>query len=52
MKWGLKEAPGEPFDVFVEMDCDFSHPPTDVPRGVQLIEGAGTSFSVAGTPTG
>jgi len=28
---------GEAFDAFVEMDCDFSHEPADVPRGLALL---------------
>jgi dolichol-phosphate mannosyltransferase len=33
--WGLK-SDGQ-FDVFVEMDCDFSHEPTAVERGLALL---------------
>ncbi len=33
--WGL--AAGVPFEAFVEMDCDFSHEPQAVPRGLALL---------------
>jgi dolichol-phosphate mannosyltransferase len=33
---GLNADP--PFDVFVEMDCDFSHEPAAVPKAVALID--------------
>lgn len=36
LEWGLHHS-GIKFDSFVEMDCDFSHPPSDIPRGVQLL---------------
>jgi len=41
--WGLDqfaEDGAAMFDTFVEMDCDFSHPPQDVPKGVQLLSTA------------
>ena len=34
IKWGLQSD----FDSFVEMDCDFSHPPTDLKRGIELLK--------------
>jgi dolichol-phosphate mannosyltransferase len=37
--WGY--ASSNKFDVFVEMDCDFSHEPSAIPQGVALlIQGA------------
>ncbi|MCB0419631.1 MAG: glycosyltransferase [Bdellovibrionales bacterium] len=36
LQWGLKEA-SENFESFIEMDCDFSHPPTDLPKGLELL---------------
>ncbi len=36
LKWGLKSS--ENFEAFVEMDCDFSHPPTDIEKGLSLLE--------------
>jgi len=38
IEWGLKQSPD--FEIFVEMDCDFSHPPSDIVKGVQLLENA------------
>lgn len=35
LTWALAQEPG--FDVFAEMDCDFSHEPSAVPRGVSLV---------------
>lgn len=32
--WGLANTAAE---VFVEMDCDFSHSPEDIPRGIALL---------------
>ena len=37
VEWGLSRPE---FDAFVEMDCDFSHPPSDIPRGLALLGGA------------
>ena len=38
--WGLKSQ--EHFDIFVEMDCDFSHHPSELNIGINLlIDGAG-----------
>src|SRR4051812_26973242 len=34
-RFGLSQ-PG-PFESYVEMDCDFSHEPQAIPRGLQLI---------------
>lgn len=34
--WGFKH-PKHTFEAFVEMDCDFSHPPSDLPKGLQLL---------------
>jgi dolichol-phosphate mannosyltransferase len=34
-QWGLEER--EDFDSFVEMDCDFSHPPGDIPTGIERL---------------
>ncbi len=36
--WGLSSDKN--FDVLIEMDCDFSHPPEDLPRGVELLKNA------------
>jgi len=36
MKWGLQKD----HECFVEMDCDFSHPPYDILRGVELLKTA------------
>lgn len=33
--WGLES--GDPFDAFVEMDCDFSHEPGAIPQGLALL---------------
>jgi dolichol-phosphate mannosyltransferase len=37
IEWGLARPE---FDAFVEMDCDFSHPPSDLPRGLSLLTAA------------
>jgi dolichol-phosphate mannosyltransferase len=37
IEWGLARPKEEGFDAFVEMDCDFSHPPSDLPRGLDLL---------------
>lgn len=37
IEWGLSAADRPTFDAFVEMDCDFSHPPDDIPRGLGLL---------------
>lgn len=29
------------FDFFVEMDCDFSHDPGDIPKGIELLRSGG-----------
>ena len=34
IKWGLENTKAE---NFVEMDCDFSHPPKDIPRGIEML---------------
>lgn len=34
MLWGLMAGR---FDSFIEMDCDLSHPPSDIPRGLALL---------------
>jgi dolichol-phosphate mannosyltransferase len=36
IQWGI----GKNFDVFVEMDCDFSHPPDSIPKGYQMLGSA------------
>lgn len=36
LQWGLNESDLS-FDSYVEMDCDFSHPPTDIPKGLQML---------------
>jgi dolichol-phosphate mannosyltransferase len=36
MSWGFDEKAG--YEAFVEMDCDFSHPPTDIAKGLLLLE--------------
>jgi dolichol-phosphate mannosyltransferase len=33
--WGIREAR---YEAFVEMDCDRSHDPTELPTGLQLLE--------------
>jgi glycosyltransferase involved in cell wall biosynthesis len=33
--WGLESA--DAFEAFVEMDCDFSHEPSAIPRGLELL---------------
>lgn len=38
LEWGLK-SPNK-FDAFVEMDCDFSHSPSDLKTGLQLLKDA------------
>ncbi|MGE3973235.1 MAG: glycosyltransferase [Bdellovibrionales bacterium] len=38
LKWGLQNS--ENFEAFVEMDCDFSHPPTDIEKGVGMLKDA------------
>jgi dolichol-phosphate mannosyltransferase len=30
-------ASGQPFEAYVEMDCDFSHEPTALPEGLRLL---------------
>jgi dolichol-phosphate mannosyltransferase len=37
IEWGLALTKEQRFDTFVEMDCDFSHPPSDLPRGLDLL---------------
>lgn len=34
LEWGLAEGR---FDSLIEMDCDFSHPPADLKRGVEML---------------
>jgi glycosyltransferase involved in cell wall biosynthesis len=36
LDWGYTQSPS--FDVFVEMDCDFSHEPKSIPQGIALIK--------------
>lgn len=36
LAWGRHS--GENFEAFVEMDCDFSHPPEDIPRGLSMLD--------------
>lgn len=36
LKWGIEQA-SKNYQTFVEMDCDFSHPPTDIPKGIGLL---------------
>jgi dolichol-phosphate mannosyltransferase len=43
---GFRKALGEGAELLLEMDCDFSHAPTDVPR---LIEAAGEADLVLGS---
>ncbi|HJL79468.1 MAG TPA: glycosyltransferase [Candidatus Marinimicrobia bacterium] len=38
IQWGLNSV--SDFQAFVEMDCDFSHPPTDLVQGVELLNEA------------
>jgi len=38
IQWGLENV--QDTQAFVEMDCDFSHSPTDIPTGVRLLENA------------
>ena len=40
LQWGLAQTQPVPFDSFIEMDCDFSHPPSDIPRGLALLRDA------------
>lgn len=35
--WGLDQHREQGFDAFVEMDCDFSHPPSDIPQGLAML---------------
>ena len=35
-KWGLDHL--EDVNIFIEMDCDFSHSPDDICKGVELIK--------------
>jgi glycosyltransferase involved in cell wall biosynthesis len=35
MIWGFNAPAG--YEAFVEMDCDFSHPPGDLPKGLGLL---------------
>lgn len=37
LDWGLRES-GKDFSYFLEMDCDFSHPPTDIPKGIKMLQ--------------
>lgn len=41
IEWGLARPE---FDAFAEMDCDFSHPPSDLPRGLALLDGAAVAM--------
>ena len=34
-KWGINNS--ENFEIFIEMDCDFSHSPDDINRGKELL---------------
>jgi dolichol-phosphate mannosyltransferase len=43
---GFRRALGEGWELLLEMDCDFSHDPADVPR---LIEAAGDADLVLGS---
>lgn len=36
IEWGLKQR-NPAFDAFVEMDCDFSHDPAAIPRGLEAL---------------
>lgn len=38
LNWGLAQS--QKFEAFVEMDCDFSHPPTDINKGIELLNDA------------
>ena len=38
--WGLGPDAPVKFDALVEMDCDFSHPPRDLMRGVAMLSEA------------
>jgi len=40
LEWGLGLPADQIPDAFVEMDCDFSHPPADLPRGLALLQDA------------
>lgn len=37
IQWGLENTKAE---NFIEMDCDFSHPPKDIPQGVSMLGNA------------
>ncbi|MEQ1879123.1 MAG: polyprenol monophosphomannose synthase [Bdellovibrionia bacterium] len=37
IQWGIENTAAE---NFVEMDCDFSHPPKDIPRGIEMLSKA------------
>jgi dolichol-phosphate mannosyltransferase len=37
LQWGIQNTKAE---NFVEMDCDFSHPPKDIPQGIALLDKA------------
>jgi len=43
LAWGTEQQP--PIDAFVEMDCDFSHEPSAVPRGLAML-GVGTDVVI------
>jgi dolichol-phosphate mannosyltransferase len=50
LAWGLAQDP--PFEAFAEMDCDFSHEPSAVPRGFELIAGGSDVVIGARYPDG
>lgn len=35
LEWAISTGK---YDAYVEMDCDFSHPPTDIKKGVELLK--------------
>jgi hypothetical protein len=40
IEWGLTVPEAAGPQAFVEMDCDFSHPPGDIPRGLAMLDQA------------
>lgn len=41
--WGLQS--GVPYDVYIEMDADFSHLPSDLPRGIACLADADVAIA-------
>ena len=41
IQWGIENSVN--FGAFIEMDCDYSHPPTDIKKGLDFLRKADVS---------